>query len=362
MEASTQSNISFDNDQSLSSMLIESIDAKKTRNANELDEARFWLGQLGKIRVLYEEKLFKLAEKVEELEVENKAKIEQLQSKHEEKLSEMESRLLCCEEKCMKKIEQADEANNIVSVLKECVVDFRDKAESVIHALDSTTNNQVVDLVESDDESQSEIQYEQVEHVEHVGNVEQVEMEPSAETNNDETAQIVQNLNEQSGDGNQHDSVEVVNKENIRPQSTPIAAKNEAGPSTVKAEVPVIIAAKSIANEGAEKEAGANEPAEAIGELSSAVVVKEEQQKTKMVFPMKSREKNVVAGKYVVPGKYVKRKRILVEANDEDDEDDNDDENDGEGMVTEDGFRVVYVPMKKKSKRAKGKFFLVAKK
>lgn len=223
----------------------------------------------------------------------------------------------------------------------------------------------MVDLVESDDDAQSELQYEQVEHVEQVKNVDQAETEPSAETNNDETAPIEQNPAEQSGDGNQHDSVEEtsgVDKENVRPQSTPIAAKHEAGPSTVKAEVPVIIAPKSAANEVVQKEAGANEPAEVIGVVPSGVVVKEEQSKKKM----KQRPKNVVHGKYVVPGKYVvmpkskpksKRKHILVEANDEDDEDDND----GEGMVTEDGFRVLYVPSKKSSKQAKkGKYIFVA--
>lgn len=230
------------------------------------------------------------------------------------------------------------------------------EADSVIHEVDGATDNQVVDLVESDDDAQSELQYEHVEHVQHVANVEQVE--PSAETNNDETATIEQNPTEQSGDGNQHDSVEEtsgVDKENIRPQSTPIAAKHEAGPSTVKAEVPVIIAAKSVANEGAQKEAGANEPAEVIGVVPSGVVVKEEQSKKKKVLLVKQ-PKNVVPGAYVVmpkpkPKSKSKRKHVVIEANDEDD--------DGEGMVTEDGYRVVYVPSKK-SKSSKGKYFIVA--
>lgn len=219
--------------------------------------------------------------------------------------------------------------------------------------IDGATENQVVDLIESDDDAQSELQYEQVEHVQHVANVKQVES--SAETNNDETATIEQNPTEQSGDGNQHDSVEEtsgVDKENIRPQSTPIAAKSDAGPSTVKAEVPVIIAAKSVANEGAQKEAGANEPAEAVGAVPSAVVVKEEQP---MVFL--KRKKNVASGQYVKPLK--KRKPILVEANDEDDEDDNGDDNDGEGMVTKDGYRVVYLPMKKPKRPKYGKYIFV---
>lgn len=227
------------------------------------------------------------------------------------------------------------------------------EANSAIHEVDCATDNQVVDLVESDDEAQSELQYEQVEHVEHGKNVEQVETEPSPEINNDETLPVGQNPTEQSGDGNQHDSVAEssgVDKENIRPQSTPIAAKNEAGPSTVKAEVAVIITAKPVAKEGVQKEAGANESEEASGVVPSAVVVKEEQPKTKKVFLMK-------------PGAYVKkpRKRILVETNDEDDEDDNDDDNDEQSMVTEDGYRVVYVPMKKSKRQKKGKYILVAK-
>lgn len=236
------------------------------------------------------------------------------------------------------------------------------EADSVIHEVDGATDNQVVDLVESDDDAQSELQYEQVEHVEQVKNVDQAETEPSAETNNDETAPIVQNPAEQSGDGNQHDSVEEtsgVDKENIRPQSTPIAAKHEAGPSTVKAEVPVIIAPKSVANEGVQKEAGANEPAEVIGVVPSGVVVKEEPSKKKKVLLVKQ-PKNVVPGAYVVmpkpkPKSKSKRKHVMIEANNEDDEDDND----GEGMVTEDGYRVVYVPSKK-SKSSKGKYFIVA--
>lgn len=125
MEVSTQSNIAFDNDESFSKMLMESIDPKNTRNVNELEDARFWLGQLGKIRNIYEEQLLKLADKVERLEVDNKVKVEQLQSAFEEKFREMEYRLQCAEEKYMKQSEQVDEGNNIGSMLKECLVDIR---------------------------------------------------------------------------------------------------------------------------------------------------------------------------------------------------------------------------------------------
>lgn len=49
-------------------LLIECIDPQNTRNVNELEEARFWLGQLGKLRTIYVEELLKLVDKVEALE------------------------------------------------------------------------------------------------------------------------------------------------------------------------------------------------------------------------------------------------------------------------------------------------------
>lgn len=46
----------------------------------------------------------------------------------------------------------------------------------------------MVYLLESDEDAQSELQYEQVEHAEHVANVEQIAAEPSAEIDTDEAA------------------------------------------------------------------------------------------------------------------------------------------------------------------------------
>lgn len=67
------------------------------------------------------------------------------------------------------------------------------EVDSVIDVVD---NQMVYYLLESDDDAQSEFQYEAVEHAEHIANVEQIEAEPSAEINNDEAAIII----EQTGD------------------------------------------------------------------------------------------------------------------------------------------------------------------
>lgn len=66
MKVSTQSNtMAFNIDESFFIIMIESIDPKITQNANELEEARFWLGQLGKMRNIYVEKLLKLTDNVD---------------------------------------------------------------------------------------------------------------------------------------------------------------------------------------------------------------------------------------------------------------------------------------------------------
>lgn len=126
MEVSTQADIANDTDESFSAVLISSIDPKNIRNPNELEHARFWLGQLGKIRVIYEDKLIKLADQVDALEIDHKSEMEKLRAEFEEKFREMEYRLQCSEEKNMKISEQAGEANSNGSMLKECLVDIRD--------------------------------------------------------------------------------------------------------------------------------------------------------------------------------------------------------------------------------------------
>lgn len=164
-------------------------------------------------------------------------------------------------------------------------------------------------------------------------------------------------------------------KENVRPQSTPIQAANPEKPADGKTDEPVaalkpilkktriptpMVAIKNEQPDGVNNDATetAETKAKEVDAAEKPIIVVAKKKRTS--GPLKVRKQNVT-----VPGKFVmaKRKHILVESNDDDDDDDDesaddDDEYDydDEASLPEQLAREGYVLVrKKKHARKQGK-------